>query len=55
MGSPGSNGSDEYKQEEDEEEDQEEGAGIGKEAESKRTPGLESLPVVCPTVVLAFT
>ena len=58
MGSPDSIGSEEDKQEEDEEEDQEEGAGVGKEAESKRTPGLESLPAVCPTVgvgMLAFT
>jgi hypothetical protein len=50
VGSPDSIGSEEDKQEEDEEEDQEEGAGVGKEAESKRTPGLESLPAVCPTV-----
>jgi hypothetical protein len=51
VGSPDSIGSEEDKQEEDEEEDQEEGAGVGKEAESKRTPGF-GLPRKVPILRL---
>ena len=50
LGSPGSNSSEDDRQEEEEEEEEEEGGE--KETESKRTPGLGSFPVVCPTFLL---